>query len=186
MSPTNGPWSDGNKEFLGASPGTSPPDGNTFAGLNPARGVSLPMTDRVTSDSPRVETIDGTLARHGSTDRLKVALPAHDDLPADEVVRVVLDGSERRARFDAALSGDGVEVRGVYDTPRLARTPGEGDDRLAEWLADRDLDAGRTVHLDVVEPGFRYGLRAPGERATYDAGNPEDSLASIAERLDGA
>jgi hypothetical protein len=142
------------------------------------------MTDRVTSDSPGVETVDGTLARHGRTDRPKVEFPA--DLPTDDVVRLVLDGSERRARFHEPLSGDGVELRGVYDTPRLARDPGEGNNRLVAWVADRDLDAGRTVHLDVVESSQKYGLRAPGERATYDAtGTPSDSLASIAEQLDG-
>lgn len=143
------------------------------------------MTDRVTSDSPGVTTVDGTLARHGRTDRVKVEFPA-GDLPTDDVLWLVLDGAERRARFHEPFSGDGVELRGVYDTPRLARNPGEGENRLAAWVADRDLDAGRTVHLDVVEPGFRYGLRAPGERATYDAtGKPSDSLASIAEQLDG-
>ncbi len=142
------------------------------------------MSDRVTSDSPGVETVDGTLARHGRTDRPKVEFPAAD-LPTDDVVRLVLDGSERRARFHDPISGEGVELRGVYDTPRLARDPGEGENRLVAWVADRDLDAGRTVHLDVVEPGYKYGLRAPGEHATYDAGgNPSDSLASIAERLD--
>lgn len=143
------------------------------------------MADRVPSDHPTVTTHDGTLARQGRTDRPKVVLPADAGLPVGEVVRLALDGTERRARFERPTVGDGLELRGVYDTPDHVREPGSGTDRLAEWVADAGLAFGRTVHLDVVESGFRYGLRGPGERAVYDAtGGPDGSLASIAERLE--
>jgi len=144
------------------------------------------MADRVSSDHPSVTAVEGTLVRQGRTDRPKVELPADAALQTGEVVRIVLDGSTRRARFDSPVAGDGFELRGVYDTPRLARNPGEGPNRLAEWVDDRGLDFDRTVHLDVVETGFIYGLRAPGEQTVYEATErPADSLADIAERLDG-
>ncbi|MFB6072355.1 MAG: hypothetical protein ABEJ88_05230 [Halobacterium sp.] len=142
------------------------------------------MTDRVTDEA--VDTVDGTLERAGGTRRLEVRLPADasDDFPAGEVVRVVLDGTERRARFAATSAGEPA-IRGVYDTPSQARNPGASENRLGEWVDDRDLEAGRSVHVDVVEPGFKYGLRAPGESATYAATEPPDAgLADIAESLD--
>lgn len=145
------------------------------------------MPDRVASDNPGVETVDATLARHGGTDRPKVTVPADAaaDLP-ESVVRLVLDGSEYCARFAPPVTGDGLELRGAYDTPAAVRDPGDAPNRLVEWVDSVGLDASRTVHLDVVEPGFRYGLRAPGERAVYDAtGTPDEGLAAIAERLDG-
>ncbi|MFC7045411.1 hypothetical protein ACFQH6_08335 [Halobacteriaceae archaeon GCM10025711] len=144
------------------------------------------MSERVSHDNPSVRTVDATLTRSGRTDRPKVVVPgdAREDFPTDEVVRLVLDGTEYRARIEAALSGDAVEFRGAYDTPRLARTPGEGTNHLVEWRRNADLDFDRTVHVDVVEAGFRYGLRAPGETAVYrSGGRPKDSLAAIAEQV---
>jgi hypothetical protein len=39
--------------------------------------------------------------------------------------------------------------------------------------------------VDVVEPGFKYGVRAPGESATYrSTGTPDAGLADIAASLD--
>lgn len=144
-----------------------------------------PMPDRVPSDHPTVTTYDATVARQGRTDRPKVVLPADADLPAGEVVRLVLDGSEYRARLDRPTTGDGLEIRGAYDTPAAARDPGSAPNRLVEWVEDVGLAFGRTVHLDEVESGFRYGLRAPGERAVYEAtGGPDESLAGIAERVE--
>lgn len=143
------------------------------------------MSERVPSDHPTITTLDGTLARQGRTDRPKVVLPADADLPVGEVVRLVLDGDECRARFDRPTVGDGLELRGVYDTPDHVRDPGSGPNRLPEWVAGSGLEVGRTVHLDVVADGFRYGLRAPGERAVYEASaGPDESLASIAERIE--
>lgn len=161
--------------------------------------------DRVRSDD--VETIDATLASHGAVGRPAIELPAaavaapemaapddHDaptggeadgpTVPVDEVVRVVLDGATRHARFDAFAGS--VRATGAYDAPDLARSPGDAENRLRTWVEARDLATGRTVHLDAIRRGFAYGLRAPGETAVYDApGAPDDSLAAIARDLDG-
>jgi len=142
------------------------------------------MPERVTDDS--VPTVVGTLTRAGGTRRLEIQLPADaaDDDPADDVVRVVLDGAERRTQLARRPSGEPV-VRGVYDTPSLARDPGSGENRLTAWVEAAGLDEGRSVHVDVVEPGFKYGVRAPGESATYDAFEPpSDGLADIARSLE--
>lgn len=141
------------------------------------------MPDRVTDDS--VPTVVGTLARAGGTRRLEVRLPpdAADQFPVGEVVRVVLDGSEYRTELASRADG-GPTIRGVYDTPSQARSA-RGDDRLAAWIERHGLEAGRSVHVDVVEPEFKYGVRAPGESATYDAFEPpSEGLADIARSLD--
>jgi len=160
-----------------------------------------------------VETIDATLVGHGAVGRPAIELPeavvagggggdtgssgegAHatrsdpadaggSGVPTGEVLRLVLDGSTRHARFEAFAGS--VRATGAYDAPDLARSPGEGENRLREWVEDRGLATGRTVHLDVIEPEFAYGLRAPGEETIYDApSKPDDSLASIAQSLDG-
>lgn len=145
------------------------------------------MVDRIASDNPAVTTYTGTVGRYGRTSRPEVELPesAGDDVPTGEVVRLVLDGSEYRTRIEEAQD-ETLVVRGAYETPRLARTPGEGENHLPGWLEAADLDVGRSVHVDVVEPGFAYGLRAPGETAYYDATEkPSDSLADIARDVDG-
>jgi len=142
------------------------------------------MTDRVTDEA--LDTVVGTLARAGGTRRLELRLPADAsaDFPTGEVVRVVLDGTERRTRLSRTDTGEAV-VRGVYDTPRLARNPGDGENRLTAWVEANDLEAGRSVHLDVVEPGFKYGIRAPGDSATYTATEPPNSgLADIANSVE--
>lgn len=142
------------------------------------------MGDVVTDET--VPTATGTLARAGGTSRLELRLPADaaEDFPAGDVVRVVLDGSERHAQLSRTASGEPV-IRGAYATPTLARDPGSADDALASWVADRGLEAGRSVHVDVVEPGFKYGVRAPGDSARYEAAEPpSSSLADIAESLD--
>lgn len=161
--------------------------------------------DRVRSED--VPTVDATLAAHGAVGRPAIELPATavarageadasdagaaverlsdaPTVPVDEVVRLVLDGATRHARFESFAGS--VRATGAYDAPDLARSPGDGTNRLREWVDGRDLATGRTVHLDAVEPGFAYGLRAPGETAVYDApGRPDDSLAAIARDLDG-
>jgi len=48
------------------------------------------------------------------------------------------------------------------------------------------VEFGQSVLVDVIEPGFKYGLREPGQRAFYDATeSPDGNLADIAEQLDG-
>lgn len=142
------------------------------------------MPDRVAHDHPTVETLSGTLGRYGGTHRPEIRMPDTDALPANDLVRIVLDGTEYRTTVETDSDGTPV-VRGAYETPRLAREPTEGTDHLAPWVAERDLEFGRTVLVDVVEPGHKIGLRAPGERATYaTTGTPDDSLAAIAEDLE--
>ncbi|MFB6165003.1 MAG: hypothetical protein ABEJ31_07575 [Haloarculaceae archaeon] len=144
------------------------------------------MPDRVPSDHDAVETIRATLERVGRTDRLKVTLPADaaDALPAGDVVRLVLDGRTRHSRVETDFDG-AAELRGAFDSPTLARDPGAGTDRLAEWADAAGRSAGQSVLLDVVTDGYKYGLRAPGERAVYEATEaPSDSLSSIARDLE--
>ncbi|MEE6211439.1 hypothetical protein U3A55_14925 [Salarchaeum sp. III] len=144
------------------------------------------MPDRIASDNPAVETVTATIGRYGGTTRPQIELPADDGerFPVGEVVRLVLDGTEYRARI--AESGGTPVIRGAYETPRLARTPSEGENHLVAWLDDTDLDIGRSVSVDIVEAGYAYGLREPGTTAYYDATEkPSDSLADIARDLDG-
>jgi hypothetical protein len=142
------------------------------------------MADHVTHES--VRTVSGTLARAGGTRRPEVRVTAADSaaFPDDEVVRIVLDGTEYRSRLATRADGATV-VRGAYESPAEARSPDQATNHLIEWVDDRDLDSGRTVHVDIVEPEFKYGLRAPGETATYHATEPpSSSLADIAASLD--
>lgn len=141
--------------------------------------------DRVPSDHDSITTVDATLSPHGATRRPAIELPdeAADVVPTGEVVRLSLSGDVYHARFEAYAGS--VRATGAFDTPELARSPGDGQNRLRGWIDEQGLEYGRTVHLDVIEPGFKYGLRAPGERVVYDAPSaPDESLASIARRLD--
>lgn len=138
------------------------------------------MTEFVTHEA--VETVSGRVERVGGTRRRQVVAPGVEPCE-DDVVRVDLDGSTYRAPVDVSDAGDLV-FRGAYDAPSQARNR-TGTDHLTAFLDDHGLDAGRTIHVDVVEPGFRYGLRAPGQTATYRAtGQPNSSLADIARNLD--
>lgn len=142
------------------------------------------MPDRVAHDHPTVETLDGTLGRYGGTRRPEIRLPETDAVSVGEVIRIVLDGSEYRTQIGRQSNGSPV-INGAYETPRLARNPGSAADALQPWIADRNLDFGRTVHVDIVDPNYKIGLRAPGESATYTAtGTPDDSLAAIAKDLE--
>lgn len=138
------------------------------------------MPDSVSSAS--VPTVRATLERAGRTDRPKVSIPDDDRgrFPAGEVVRLLVGGKTRHATVERALD-DTLEIRGVYDNARLARD-GEGDNRLPEWTDDARLDFGRSVLLDVLDEGFAYGLRAPGEEQIYHVPDrPDEGLTSIAD-----
>lgn len=141
------------------------------------------MTDHVTHES--VQTVSGTLARAGGTRRPEIRVPeATDDFPDGDVVRLVLAGTEYRVQL-AVRPDDTPVVRGAYETPSQARSPGDATNHLVEWVESKELTAGRTVHVDVVEAGFKYGLRAPGESATYHATEPPtSSLADIASSVE--
>ena len=141
--------------------------------------------DRIAHDNDAVRTVRATLARVGRTDRPRIDLPDDDAdaFPVGEVVRMALDGRTRHARVHRGLD-DGLELRGLYDNARQART-GDGRDRLPEWVADRDLAFERSVLIDVVEEGFFYGVRAPSEAAVYDVPDrPDDGLAAIARDIE--
>jgi len=134
----------------------------------------------VSSDG--VETVRASIERAGALDRPKLLVP--EGTMPEGVVRVDDAGATYHARVEVGLDGD-LELRGLYDNARLART-GEGENRLGEWVAEAGLEAGRSALVDVVVDGEQYGLRAPGTSAVYDVmESPDDSLASIAEDVDG-
>jgi len=143
------------------------------------------MADRVASDHDSITTVRATLARRGSTSRPAIELPDEqaDAFPAGEVVRLVVDGAERHAKIEE-YAGD-RSIPGAYDAPSMARDPGSASNRLVEWADDAGLELGQSVLVDVIEEGFKYGVREPGERVFYDATEaPDDSLASIAQQLE--
>lgn len=142
------------------------------------------MPDRISSDSDSVGTLRAELARSGGTRRPALRLPDGIDCEAGDLVRLVLDRREYHARIDE--DREGLLIRGAYDNRRLARTDGDGANRLVEWAADRGRDPGESVDLDEIDPGYLYGVRVPGERAVYEVTEkPDDSLAEIARDLDG-
>ncbi|ELY61440.1 hypothetical protein C491_01242 [Natronococcus amylolyticus DSM 10524] len=142
------------------------------------------MADRISSDHPSVRTVRSTCTETATGTKLDVPAEDREAFVHDEVVRVVLDGSERFARIERALTGEELSLPGVYDTPEMVRNPGEGTDRLEEWIDDHGIRSGGSVLIDVVEPEFLYGLRAPGETNFYDAREPpSDSLSDIADGL---
>lgn len=138
------------------------------------------MTDYVTHDS--VENVAGIVERVGGTRRRQV-VATDIEPPTDDVVRLDIDGSTYRAPVSQSGLGH-LAFRGAYDSPSQARSR-TGTNHLAEFLDDHGLEPGRTVHVDIVEPGFRFGVRAPGANATYrTTGAPNSSLADIARSLD--
>lgn len=140
------------------------------------------MPERLPSDHPSVETVEVTLDAWGRT-RSRLSLPADDRFPTG-AVRLVVDDVTRHATIEATDDGE-REVKGAYDNARLAREHG-GEDRLEDWRRAVGLDHGRRVAVDIVESGFLYGIREPGERAVYEAvESPNESLAAIARDLDG-
>lgn len=139
------------------------------------------MTDRVSHDHPTVDTIPATIQRYGRTTRPEIRLQGPIAVDPGTVTRLVLGGSTYRTVV--ADPDEEPVIRGVFETPSLARNPGTGHDVLPDWIEDRGLAPGRTVHVDVVESGFLYGLRAPGETATYRTGRPDATLADIARRM---
>ncbi|MDZ7745115.1 MAG: hypothetical protein U5K28_00760 [Halobacteriales archaeon] len=141
------------------------------------------MADSVPSDA--VNSVRATLARAGRTDRPKVTVPDEESelFPEFEIVRLGTGTGTYFARVELAID-DTMEIRGLYDNARLAKE-GDGENHLPTWADDNGLDFGRTVHLDIVDEGFLYGLRAPGERVVYRVPDrPDDGLADIAEQIE--
>lgn len=141
------------------------------------------MVERVRHDAPSVRTIDATVSRRGRTGRSAVAIPADPGMEPGTAVRLVLDDREYWTVPERPLDGSDLEIRSLYETAEGAREGKSPSGRLQEWLEAADLEPGRTVHLDVVADGYRYGFRAPGETAIYDAGQPDSGLRDIAEDL---
>ncbi|MUV57013.1 hypothetical protein [Halogeometricum sp. CBA1124] len=141
------------------------------------------MSERVPSDHDSVTSYRATIARSGGTTRPCLRLPDEmSDVEDGDVVRLSLDGELRHARVTADSSGH--LLRGAYDNKRLARTPGEGTNRLVEWCEKSGRDPGSAVELDELDAGFCYGLRVPGKRTVYTVPDrPNESLSNIAEKF---
>jgi hypothetical protein len=141
------------------------------------------MADRIASDNDSVSSRRLTLETAGRTSRPRLELPADLAVDDGDVVRLTLDDGEYHARVERGLDG-ALELRGAFDNPRLAKS-GDGEDRLAEWVADSGVEPGRSVLLDVLTEGYHFGLREPGARVVYTVRDPpQDSLSSIAESLE--
>ena len=143
------------------------------------------MSDRLPSDHAAVESHRVHLDRVGRTSRPRVPVPAAVDVAVGDVIRVSLEGTSYHAQIAEALDGT-PDIRGAFDNARLARTPGEGDDHFQPWTESVGLGVGDPVLVDVVTPGYKLGIRRPGERVVYDATDaPSSSLSDIARDLDG-
>ncbi len=140
------------------------------------------MPDRIAHNHPTIRTIPASIGRRGGTTRPEVRVDEALEVETGALVRLVLDGSEYRARIVRSTDGTPT-IRHAASSPRMARNPAEAANALGEWIDDRDLSISYRLALDVVEPEFRYGLRAPGETAVYKSGRPDDSLASIARNI---
>lgn len=141
------------------------------------------MPERIPNDHPSVQTYRAHLVRSGGTRRPCLRVPDEADLDEGDVIRLVLDGTQYHAQV--VSDAQGLLVRGAFDNRRLAREPGEGENRLVEWADEHDREPGDAVDFDEVESGFLYGLRVPGKRAVYEATQqPNQSLADIARNLD--
>lgn len=56
---------------------------------------------------------------------------------------------------------------------------------LERWLESQELTIGRTVHIDVIDPAAKYGLRAPGQREIYETNETATTaLTEIARQLE--
>lgn len=143
------------------------------------------MSDRVPSDHDAVQSHRLHVETVGSTSRPRLPVPAGLDVADGDRLVLSLEGEPTHALASESLDGRLV-VEGTFDNPRLARTAGEGVNRLRAWLGERDTGAGDPLLWDVVTPGYAYGLRRPGERVVYTAVEPPaSSLADIARDLDG-
>lgn len=139
------------------------------------------MPDRVSSDHPSVTTHRVQVVRHGAGRRIEV--PAH--IPDADVIRLVLDEQVRHAAVTTDPAEETWWILGAYTSPAFARSPEQAEDLLDGWLSAAGISPGSSVHLDVVEPDFLYGLREPGQRVTYQAiSPPSNSLSEIARGLD--
>lgn len=142
------------------------------------------VTERIPSDHDTVESHCVHLAEVGHTGRLQLPLPEELTCAVDDVVGVCFGGSSYFAQVSTTLDGRPT-LRDSFADRELART-GDGEDKLAAWLDEAGLSDGDPVLLDVLTPGYAYGLRQPGERVVYGPPEqPDASLTAIARSLDG-
>jgi hypothetical protein len=142
------------------------------------------VSERVSSDHDAVDTHRVPIEAVGRTDRPRVILPDDLGLSDGDVVTLALDGENYEARVDTSIEGETV-ITHAADNRRLARER-DGENRLAEWVADGTVSVGGSAHLDVVTAAHQYGLRTPGTRVVYTATDaPDSSLSDIASDLDG-
>lgn len=116
----------------------------------------------------------------------KLVLPAESSLFPEGVVHITLDGQQYRARIDRSFEGV-PEIRSVYDNARLVREGARESsvNRLREWFEESDLEYGRSVHVDVIEPDHQYAIRQPGATEVYTViPQPDQSLSDIADGLE--
>ena len=142
------------------------------------------MSERVPSDHDAVDTHRVPIEAVGRTGRPRVVLPDDIALRDGDIITLALDGDDYEARVETSLDGDRT-VTHVTDNRRLARER-DGENRLAEWVAEAGVSVDGSAHLDVVTEGHQYGLRTPGKRVVYTATDaPDSSLSDIASDLEG-
>ncbi len=142
---------------------------------------------RIPSDHDTIDSYAGTVVSHGARSRAAVAIPQAIGLPEETVVRIVLGGKTGTyfSRPTTATGKMDSRLTGVFETPDAARSPSTGTDALGPWLESQDLTIGRTVHIDVIDTGAKYGLRAPGQREVYETSETANTaLAEIARELE--
>jgi hypothetical protein len=143
------------------------------------------VSDRLPSDHEAVTSYRVHVEQLGRTGRPRVPLPEGLDAAPGDVVRLSLEGDAHHAAIREDVSGE-ADIRGAYANARLARAgeEGDGENAFRAWVTDAGLSVGDVLLLDVVTPGYAYGLRRPGERVIYDAVDPPDGgLADIARDL---
>jgi hypothetical protein len=143
------------------------------------------VTDRVPSDHDSVQSHRTTVAQVGRTGRPRIPLPEGVEAAVGDVLEVSLEGETYHAQVREALDGE-CDLRGAFPNARLARAEREGENALRAWLDEAGVAVGDPLLIDVVTPGYNYGLRRPGERVIYAATDPPaSSLADIARDIDG-
>ncbi len=142
------------------------------------------MTERVPSDHESVTTHRINYGRVGHTHRPELVVSPHCSVDEGSVVQLSLEGTKTWARVEETLSGK-LAIRGAFENARLARSQGEGDDRLQDWAETHDLSPGDRLLLDELRSGHVYGLRRPGQRLIYAVPRPpNDSLGEIARNVE--
>lgn len=143
------------------------------------------MSDGLPSDHAVVNSHRAHVEGMGRTRRPRVPVPDGVDVAVGDIIRLSLEGQTYHSQATEALDGD-VDIRGAFGNARLARTPDEGENRFPAWIESVGLGVGDPVLVDVVTPGYKLGLRRPGERVVYEGTDPpSSSLSDIARNLDG-